>query len=134
MEHYPSVRVNIWLATTALSILSVLGLSISLTPPATAASSCAVDAQPKKSIYPLRYIRTRVTIERGTAREARLFLIDEGGEITSSGVDVSFRVQQVEWKNVVLGPGEYEVVLRTSGGCAARDRLEVMGVEQPFKK
>lgn len=95
-----------------------------LSPPAT---KCEVNAQPALSIAPLRFIKSKVIIERGTATEARLALVDEGGEVTASGLHTDYRTQWVEWKNVVLGPGIYEVVLQTNAPCRASARIEVHG-------
>lgn len=54
-----------------------------------------------------------------------LFLVDEGGEITSSLVQPGARTTWMDWKDLVLGEGEYEVQFKTGAGCFARARLEV---------
>lgn len=84
---------------------------------------CTVEVQPHLSQSPLRYIRSKVTIE--DASGGRLTLVDELGEITSSQLQDGPRTTWVDWKNVVLEEGYYEVVLQTTSGCTARDRLEV---------
>lgn len=79
---------------------------------------------PVVSQAPLRYIRFSAVIEnRGGGR---VVLVDEGGEWTSSVIQPGARTTQIEWKDVVLGPGEYEVVL-VAGKCTARGRLTVAG-------
>lgn len=84
---------------------------------------CAVEAQPSVSQEPLRYIRSKVTIEDGSG--GKLTLVDELSDLTSSVVQAGPRTTWVEWKNVVLGAGEYDVVIQTAAGCVARSRLEV---------
>jgi len=106
-------------------IRAVLVLLIALSSIARASSkpACTVDAQPSLSQEPLRYIRSKVIIEDGSG--GRLVLMDEGGEWTSGIIQPGPRNTWVEWRNVVLGAGEYEVVLQTVRGCIARSRLEV---------
>lgn len=86
---------------------------------------CSVKVAPQIGQAPMRYLRVRVTIEPG-ARDAFLELVGPVGRETSSEVHTDRRTQQIEWKNVVLGPGEYDVILRTSVGCMARDRVVVV--------
>jgi hypothetical protein len=75
------------------------------------APKCAVDVSPRLSLPPLRHLRTRVTIEpNDRARVARLLLVDDGGHVRSSILDVDRRTQWIDW-SVSLGTGEYIVVL-----------------------
>ena len=90
------------------------------------APSCKVDAQPRITLPPLRYMRIKVTIERdASARGARLMLLGPDGEETASDLHTDVRTQWVEWKNLVLGAGNYEVVLQVSNGCIARSTIQV---------
>lgn len=97
-----------------------------------ASPRCAIDPKPRVAQPPLRFIRTKVTIEPDAAnREARLVLVDEFSEITSGKVLTDVRTTWIEWKNVVLGPGEYEVVLVVVDSlqhqtCTARERITVI--------
>ena len=84
---------------------------------------CSVDVRPNVSLEPLRYVRVKVVIDDGSG--GTLALVDEISEWTSSKIQAGPRTTWIEWKNVVLEAGEYEVALRTAGGCTARGRLEV---------
>lgn len=83
---------------------------------------------PRQSLAPVRYIRFTAVIENRGGGEVAL--VDEGGVMTSSLVQPGPRATLVEWKNVVLGPGEYEVVLM-AGRCTAHERLTVVGGDGP---
>jgi hypothetical protein len=92
---------------------------------------CAVDVQPRISMAPARYLRVKASIEPDDAnRGARLVLVDEGGELTSSLIQLDAKTHWIEWKNILLGPGEYEVVLIVVDStdhqtCQARAHVEV---------
>lgn len=94
---------------------------------------CAVDVQPVVALAPLRYIRTRVTIEPNDRyRAARLVLVDQTGHLRSSEVAFDTRTQWIEWKNVRLGPAIYAVVLDVYNdlkriACHAEGRIQVAG-------
>lgn len=108
-------------AVLLLMLLSSVG-------PSSAANQCAVQAQPTLSLAPLTFIRVKVTIEREPRRrEARLSLVSIEGVERSSELQTDVRVQWIEWKNIALDPGEYDVVLQVSNGCIARQRIEVAG-------
>jgi hypothetical protein len=109
----------------AAVLILLLTVSASRTPEA--APECAISKlAPRVSQAPLRYIRFSAVIENRGGGEVAL--VDEGGVMTSSLVQPGARTTQVEWKNVVLGPGEYGIVL-AAGKCTARDHLTVAGGE-----
>jgi hypothetical protein len=88
-----------------------------------AKSQCAVEASPRVALPPLRFIRVKVTIEdRGLGR---LELNGPEGLETASQVQAGPRTTWIEWKNVVLGDGDYEVDLLTASGCRASARIKV---------
>lgn len=89
-----------------------------------AASACKVAAQPKLSLAPLRFVRVKVTIEDGTGGVAEL--VGPDGLETSSLVQAGPKTTWIEWKNVVLIPGDYDINLR-GRTCTARDRIQVAG-------
>lgn len=110
----------------------LLLLLLCLTLPASAgesAKACDITKlAPMISQAPLRYVRFTAIIEnRGGGFVA---LVDEGGEWTRSLVQPGARATLIEWKNIVLGPGEYETVL-VAGSCTARGRLQVAGGDGP---
>jgi len=72
----------------------------------------------------MRYLRVKVTIEDRAGGE--LLLVGAEGVETSSLVNAGPRTSWVEWKNIVLVPGEYEVQL-LAGKCTARDTVVVSG-------
>jgi hypothetical protein len=82
-------------------------------------------------LAPLRGIRSKVTIEPSAVnRAARLVLVDELGELSSSEIHLDQKTQWIPWANVVLGPGEYEVVLQVVDSvgaltCSARGYVTV---------
>src|SRR5262245_29374811 len=79
---------------------------------ASGSTRCAVVAQPRVALAPVRYLRIKTQVDASEAdRFARLVLVDADGEVTSSQLQLDARTHWVEWKNVVLGPGQYEVVL-----------------------
>jgi len=76
---------------------------------------------------PLNYVRVKATIEDRSG--GKVVLVDEGGEWTSGLAQPDVRTSWIVWKDLRLGPGAYEVVLVTAGGCRASARLEVHGPE-----
>lgn len=85
--------------------------------------TCAVDPQPRQALAPLRFLRVKATVEDRLG--GRLTLVDTDGPWTSSLVQAGPRTTWVEWRNVVLGAGDYEVVWQTAGGCTARGQVSV---------
>ena len=79
---------------------------------------------PVQSLAPLRYLRFTVITESRAG--GNVFLVDEVSELTSSQVPEGARATLIEWKNIVLEPGEYEVQWVTAG-CTARARVIVSG-------
>lgn len=98
-----------------------------------ASPRCAVDVQPALAVAPLRYVRTRVTIEPDERyRAARLVLVDSGGHVRSSEVAFDVRTQWIEWKNVRLPAATYGVALDVYDqfervACHAEGRIQVAG-------
>ena len=86
-----------------------------------AGPACALGVQPRMALEPLRFIRIRVTIE---GRDGGL--LELVGE-TSSLIQPGPKTTWVEWKNVLLPAGDYEVLLRTPSKCAARETIHVAG-------
>jgi hypothetical protein len=75
---------------------------------------CAVNAQPRTTFAPLRYLRTRVTIEPDEeARDARLSLADGSESWRSSEVQLGPRTSWIEWRSLDVPAGEYAVILET---------------------
>lgn len=95
-----------------------------------AAPQCAVDAQPKLSQAPLRYMRLKVTVEpqEDPVRGATVALVDQDGEVVrSSFLDMPPRTSWLEWRSIVVGPGEYVVVVMTTTQCRATQQITVAG-------
>lgn len=109
--------------------MRVVALLLLLLTPALghAEKQCDVAVQPHVGLAPLRYLRVKTTIERGSAREAQISLDGPQGFETRSSVDTTYRTVQTEWKNITLLAGEYEITLHTSSGCFAHDRIIVQG-------
>lgn len=93
------------------------------------ASLCRVKAAPKITQAPMRYMRVTTQID-DDSREASLELNGPNGFETGSSVPRDRRTVEIPWKNIVLGPGQYEVSLRTSAGCFARDSVVVAGADE----
>ena len=89
---------------------------------------CAIAVVPRLTVAPVRSLFVTVTIERGTARDAIVWLVGPQGLETSSIVQADRRTQEIEWTNLYLvEPGTYEVRLQTSSNCHARTTLTVAG-------
>lgn len=103
---------------------------------------CLVSIQPKIALFPVRFIRSRVTVEPWEGwREATLALYNTDGEKETESLvweqreQPAPRVKQIEWTNIALLPDTYTVVLTvtslyTSQGCRAIDRMIVRGAEE----
>lgn len=85
--------------------------------------TCAVDVQPRLDVAPVRYVRTKATIEDRSG--GLLSLVDEVGAWASSVIQPGAITSWIEWKDLGLDTGMYEVVLQTGHGCVARQRIEV---------
>ena len=110
-----------------MTFLTILLLSLL----GNASPRCAVDVQPKLANAPLRYIRSRVTIEPDDRyRGARLVLVDRTGHLRSSEIAFDVRTQWIEWKDVRLGNALYAVALDVYDqfghpACHAEGRIQV---------
>lgn len=108
-------------------------------------ADCKVAVSPRLAMAPLNTIRVTTTIEplevlvggqsRRQWREAKVWLLDEMGELTSTTLfegdraDTAPRTTQFLWKSLFLAPGTYDVQLKVAGiggiFCSAFERLEV---------
>lgn len=113
----PGERIVLSCYLVTLSVLLVL-LHAALN----ARPACAVDVTPRLSQAPLRTLRSKATIEGGAG--GRLVLMDDFSDITSGNIQPGARTTWVEWKDLSLDTGEYQVVLLTPG-CISRQTVSV---------
>ena len=134
-----------WSHGLVIAVISAAALLRSSS--AASTSPCKVVAQPHIGLAPVNEVRITATIEPLTVdlnghpvrqwREARVFLLDEVGEITSSTLfegdraDTAPRTTQLWLKSLFLGPGVYDVRLHVVGynrsTCTTFDRITVNG-------
>lgn len=107
--------------------LALLLLIVAMSPWVRATDGCGIEAAPRAGIAPIRYVRVKVMID--DRRGGEVGLVGPQGLETSSLVQPGSRTTWIEWKNITLGPGEYAVIVQTSGGCTSRDRINVVGSE-----
>jgi hypothetical protein len=127
-------------------VLPVLVFAIynALVPTGASAPQCAIKAQPRQSLSPLRDAVVTVTVERQETadtlwRQADVCLFGDGMEVRCSRLwegDSALKAPKttrVEWKALGLAGGEYQVVLQVQSltqVCRATDRLIVQGEQE----
>jgi hypothetical protein len=127
-----------------LSLLLTLAIYNALVPTGASAPQCAIKAQPRQSLSPLRDAVVTVTVEPQATpemlwRKAEVCLFDGELRVRCSTVfegDSAIhapRTSRVEWKALGLAGGEYQVVLQVQSltqVCRATDRLIVQGEQE----
>lgn len=119
LPYNPKWMDRYWLPCWLVSMLAITVVAAFKAP----APTCAIDVQPRIGTEPLTFVRVKVTVEDRLG--GAVALLDGVGEWASSLVQPGARTTTVEWKDLDLGAGQYEVGLRTSGGCTARSSIEV---------
>lgn len=104
----------------ARSVILILLLPTGSEPP------CGVQVQPRLALAPVRFVRVKAWTD--AMRGGRLVLLGEDGVETSSDLLPGPRTTWVEWKNLALVAGDYEVRFM-AGSCTAHDQIHVAGGE-----
>ena len=116
-------------------LLILVILTLLVTTDAPAAGQCSVRAVPRVSTAPLRYVRATATVERDPLNvRIDIALFGPSGLVSSTqiwerGWTEHPRTREVEWKDILEGGGNYEVILQVGRGdgsvCRAVERLFV---------
>jgi hypothetical protein len=119
----------LWAAVIIGLVLAFLGMRS-----AEAAPACAVQVLTPSALAPMRYVKLRTIVEPDEKnRGGRVALYGpEGDEETASGIHTDSRTKQIEWKNLTLVPGDYQVRLTVDdemgkARCVATGRIMVAG-------
>ena len=116
-------------------LLLLLQLLLMYNPP-----QCRVRVVPAVAVAPLTYVRATTTIEEGDWRSADVCLLDSGDQVVrcsrlfeGDAAQHRPRVQQIEWKYLLLSADIYAVRLTVSArdsSCTANAPITVQGNNQ----
>ena len=116
-------------------LLLLLQLQLMYSPP-----QCRVRVVPAVAVAPLTYVRATTTIEEGDWRSADVCLLDSGDQVLrcsrlfeGDAAQHRPRVQQIEWRYLLLPADTYAVRLTVSmpgGSCTANAPITVQGNNQ----